>query len=156
MSITAIVILERCRRADEDRRRLQERIRMYRDGIGRVTASLDGIGSRSTGERDPMAAIIGEIDAAERRAGQREREYVAELNAACQLIDRLPALEGTILRRYYLQREDLRAISRDMGYSYGYVRSRKSAGCSALREVPEARVRALLPDWYLDGEKRRR
>ena len=156
MAITAMEILERCRRAEADKRRLRERVDMYRDAAGRMTASLDGIGARGTGETDHMATIVGEIDEVERQLARREREHAAETAAACQLLDLLPPLECAICNRYYVRRETLRAIALNMGYSYGYVRACKTDACRQLREVDEADMLAMLPAWYINDEKRQR
>lgn len=146
--ITAMTILDRCRRAESDKARLRERAEMYRDTAGRVTGSLTGVGGRSTGKGDRYAALMGEIDAAERALKQREREYAAEVAAACQLLDTLPPLECAIMRRYYVSGWSLHQIAMDMQYSYGYVRRRKGDACRQLRGIPPSTVRAMLPDWY--------
>lgn len=157
MALTAMEILERCRRAEADKRRLRERVEMYRDAAGRMTASLDGIGARGTGEADHMAAIVGEIDGVERQLRQREREESAEIAAALQLLDTLPPLECLVLNRYYLRRETLNAIAVGLGYSYGYTRGKKADGCRLLRDWGEGEVMRLLPQWYIiEDEKRQR
>lgn len=157
MTLTAMEILERCRRADVEKRAIRERIGMYRDTAGRMTASLDGIGARSTGETDHMAAIMGEIDELERQLARREREHAAELSAALRLLDMLPPLECVILNRYYTRHETLNAIAIGLGYSYSYVRGRKADGCRQLREIGEGAVLGMLPTWYVkEDEKRQR
>ena len=141
--------------AEADMRRLKEKVEMYRDTAGRMTASLDGIGARSTGESDHMATIVGEIDAVERDLRQRDREYTAEVAAACQLLDMLPALECSVLSRYYVHGQNLRAISQELGYSYNYVRNRKAAGCRQLASLGEGEVMRLLPYWYIIEDEKR-
>lgn len=155
MTLTAREILERCRRAEAEKRRLQERVDMYRDTAGRMTASLDGIGARSTGEADHMATIVGEIDAVERELRQRDREYTAEVAAASQLLDMLPALECSIMSRYYVRRQSLHAIALELGYSYSYVRSCKAGACRQLDQLGEGEVMRLLPVWYIIEDEQR-
>lgn len=155
MRLTAMEILERCRRAEADKRRLRERVNMYRDAAGRMTASLDGIGARSTGESDHMATIVGEIDAVERQLKQREREHSAEVSAAIRLLDMLPPLECSVMNRYYIRRETLNAIATGLGYSYTYVRHKKADACRRLWKIGEDAVSELLPEWYIiEREKR--
>lgn len=156
MTLTANEILDRCRRAEADKRRLRERVEMFRDTAGRMTAGLDGIGARSTGESDHMATIMGEIDAVERALRQRDREYTAEVAAACQLLDLLPALECSVLSRYYVHGQGLRAIAQELGYSYNYVRNRKAAGCHQLEGLDGEYVARLLPGWYIAEDERRK
>ena len=157
MTITAMVIMERCKSAERDLRLIREKVARYRDASQRMTSTLDGVGSRGTGEADRLAAIMGEIDELERRAATRDKEYTAELAAACKLLNMLPSIECSILGRYYVSRQPLKAIAADLGYSYGYVRTRKGEGCAKLEELPEGVVLGMLPPWYVNEyEKRQR
>lgn len=157
MTITAMVILERCKSAERELRLLREKVARYRDAAQRMTSTLDGVGARGTGETDRMAAIMGEIDDLERRADARDREYTAELAAAMKLLDRLPDVECRILSRFYVRHQPLKAIANDLGYSYGYVRTLKALGRERMERVPEGTVLGLLPAWYIiDNEKRQR
>ena len=157
MTITAMEILERCRRAEGEKRRLKERADMIRDTAGHMTSSLDGIGARSSGETDHMASMAAMLDAVEREFAQRDREYTAEVAAACQLMDMLPALECGVMSRYYIRGRTLRSIARDMGYSYSYISRCKTSGCQRLLQLGEGAVMRLLPQWYIvEDEKRQR
>lgn len=156
MTLTAMEILERCRRAEGEKRRLKERADMIRDTAGHMTSSMDGIGARSTGETDRMATMVGMLDAVERELDQRDHEYTAEVAAACQLLDMLPALECGVMSRYYIRGQTLRSIARDMGYSYSYISRCKVSGCQHLLQLGEGAVMRLLPQWYIiENEKRR-
>ena len=155
MTITAMTILERCKAAERELRLLGERAARYRDASQRMTSTLDGVGSRATGESDRMAAMVAEIDDLERRTVTRNREYRAEVAAACKLLDMLPSVEGGILSRFYVRKQPLKAIAVELGYSYGYVRSCKADGCARLEQVPEGVILGLLPPWYIDEEEKR-
>lgn len=157
MTITAMVILERCKAAQRELRLLGEKADRYRDASQRMTSTLDGAGARATGESDRMAAMVAEIDDLERRIAARRREYTAELAAACKLLDMLPGVECRILSRFYVRHQPLKAIANDLGYSYGYVRTLKALGRERMERVPEGTVLGLLPAWYIiDNEKRQR
>lgn len=157
MTLTAMAILERCRRAESEKRRLIEKINMYRDTAGHMTASLDGIGARSTGEADHMTTMVAKIDAVERELRQRDKEYTAEMGAACQLLEALPDLECSIMSRFYVRGQTLRTIARDLGYSYGHVCHCKTDATRRLRALGEGEVMRLLPQWYIiEDEKRRK
>jgi hypothetical protein len=157
MTLTAMEILERCRRAEGEKRRLKERADMIRDTAGHMTASLDGIGARSTGETDHMANMVAMLDGVERELQQRDREYTAEVAAACQLMDMLPALECSIMSRYYIRGQTLRKIAQDTGYSYSYVCRCKASGRQQLLQLGEGEIMRLLPQWYIiEDEKRQR
>lgn len=154
MTLTAMVILERCRRAEVEKRRLREKVAMYRDAGGHMTASLDGIGARSTGETDHMANMAAKIDAAERELKQRDREYAAEMGAACCLLEMLPDPECGIMSRYYVRGQSLRAIAEGLGYSYNYVRHCKTDAAKRLRQLGEDDIKRLLPEWYVAEDER--
>ena len=147
--MTAMEIFERCKAAESDKRALRERIARYRESAHRMSAALDGVGVRRTAEPDKLSAILAEIDMLEREIGQRDREYAAEVAAACKLLDMLPETECKIIDGYSLGGRPLTAIARSLNYSYGYVRTVKSTACSHLEAIPEAMVAALLPAWYL-------
>ena len=149
--MTAMEIMERCRRADAERRAMESRIQRYRDSVTRVTSAIGGVGSRGTSEQDRMATVMGEIDALERENEQRTRAYAAEIACANRLLDGLPETEARVLSLYYIRALTLGAIARELKYSYGYVRALKASGCRYLREVPEADVMQLLPAWYEGG-----
>ena len=155
MTMTAMVILERCRAAEKELRLTREKIARYRDAARRMTSALDGVGGRSSGEADRLAAIAGEIDALERRMKRREEDYSAELDAACRLLDMLPPKEALILYRYYLKRQTLSAVAAELGYSRGYIRNLKGAACARLAALGEGEVLRLLPVWYIIEEENR-
>lgn len=147
--MTAMQIFERCKAADGDKKALRDRITRYRESATRMSAALDGVGARSTAEPDKLSAIMAEIDALEREIRQRDQEYAAEVAAACKLLDMLPDVECKIVNRFYIDGTPLTVIARELSYSYGYVRTVKSAACNHLDGIPEAMVSALLPEWYL-------
>lgn len=148
--MTAMRIFERCKSADDDKRALHNRIVRYRESATRMSAALDGVGVRSTAEPDKLSAIMAEIDALEREIEQRDREYAVEVAAACKLLDMLPETECKIVNSFYIDGNPLTVIAQEMSYSYGYVRTVKSAACAHLDSIPEAMVAALLPSWYLE------
>ncbi len=155
MTLTAMEILERCRRAEGEKRRLKERADMIRDTAGHMTASLDGVGSRSTGAGDRMVGLMARLEEAEQALKQRDQEYTAEVAAACQLLDRLPPLECGIMTRYYIRGETLKVISTAMGYSYGYICNNKTAACRQLKKLGVDEVLRVLPTWYIIEEEKR-
>ena len=151
--MTAMQIMERCRTAEADRRAIKNRAARYRESATRMSAALDGVGARSTAEPDKLSAILAEIDILERAIKRRDREYAAELAAACKLLDMLPEVECKIIDGFYISGKPLTAIARSLSYSYGYVRTVKSAACAHLDDIPEGMVAALLPAWYREESK---
>lgn len=148
--MTAMQIFERCRAAESDKKAMRDRIRRYRDSATRMSAALDGVGARSTSEPDKLSAIMAEIDMLEREIRQRDREYAAEVAAACKLLDMLPETECKIIDSFYIASTPLTVIAREMSFSYGYTRTVKCAACAHLDSIPEAMVAALLPAWYIE------
>ncbi|MBR6571539.1 MAG: hypothetical protein IKK75_13910 [Clostridia bacterium] len=148
--MTAMQVFERCKDVESDKQALRERITRYHESAARMSATLDGIGARSTAESDKLSAIMAEIDLLERSIGQRDKEYAAELAAACKLLDMLPRIECKIIDSFYIKGKSLANIARELSYSYGYVRTTKSQACAHLGDIPEDMVAQLLPDWYLD------
>lgn len=148
--MTAMQIFERCKAAEGDKKKLRDRITRYRESATRMSAALDGVGAHRTAEPDKLAAIMAEIDTLEREIKERDHEYAAEVAAACKLLDMLPETECKIVNSYYIDGTPLTVIAREMSYSYGYVRTVKSAACAHLDDIPEAMVATLLPSWYLD------
>ena len=144
-------LMERCRRIDADRRSLRERIQRWWDVANRMgggSYDLSGVHGGSGGDR--MADIMGELDQAERSLQRREREYQAEIVAVNALLEPLPDLDQAIMHRYYISGDTLSAIATGLGYSYGYVRVRKSAACSRLEQLTPQKVARLLPGWYFE------
>ena len=156
MTLTALEILERCRRAEVERARLREKCQTYRDIATHMGVRMDGIGSHGSGGQDRMAAIVGEIDAAERALKKRSDEYAAEVVAAGRLLEQLPVQERCVLRDFYLKHQPLKTVASALGYSYGYVRSLKAAGRRRLGSVPAEAVEAMLPGWYVEAEREKR
>lgn len=149
----AITILERCRRAPADIRRLELQIRQRRDALTSISAPQgdpDG-GSRTKGAPDKIALALADIDALEDRLQQRKQRQAAETAAACVLLDRLPELPSAVLYGYYVRREDTPAIGRRLRYTASYMRRMKGKGEELLAGLDESAVREALPRWYLEG-----
>lgn len=151
----AMTIMRRCRAAQEEIERIQQRIDSrweVLDGIGAPTADPNG-GSRSTGDRDKTGRILGDIDVLEREKEARKEAWNAEKVAALSLLDMVPELEGKILHDYYVRRMDTGGIARKRKYTAGYVRKVKRSGEQLLEMLGEERVRSTLPGWYLRKEE---
>ncbi len=147
----AIMILKRCREAPQDMRRMAERIRQRREALTSLhppQADPNG-GGRSTGDGDKTLKLLGDIDTMERALEMRRQAEAVEITAACVLLDELPELESKVLHAYYVKREDTPLIAMRMGYQASTVRKAKMNGEKTLETIPEERVRAALPPWYL-------
>ncbi len=153
--MNAVQILERCRQAPQDRESIMQRIQRYRDGAMSISRYGVSAGGHGTGGEDKLAEIASQIDEAERARAQRDREYVAEVAAACTLLDRLPDQESRVLHLYYVQGDTLNLISERMHNSYGYVRKLKSDGLALAQTIGLVDVARALPPWYNEQELRR-
>ena len=151
----AITILARCRNADSEIRRIQQRIRQRREAAESVTPKMDAIGGgRGTSEPDKIAAFVAAIVELEQRLEAREQARRVEVVAACVLLEALPENESAVLHQYYIQRQKVPGIAHKLGYTEGYIRKLKSEAERMLDEVPESRVAGLLPAWYIREQER--
>lgn len=147
----AMTILRRCRAAQADEERLQERIWQRRDVLESVSAPQGDPngGSRAQGDRDKIGAILGDIDQLERELQERKEAELAEKAAAVVLLDMVPDLERKVLYDYYVRRWDTGEIARKEKYTAGYVRKTKRNGEQLLDMLGPERVAAALPAWYI-------
>ncbi len=145
----AVTILKRCRSAEADKRRIRQRIQQRREAMVCVTPRLDAAGGgRGASDGDKMTAYVSAIDDLEQALYQREQERMAEVAAACALLDMLPAAESAVLHKYYVLGAKLPGIAQELSYTEGYVRNLKCDGERLLEALPEQRVLTVLPHWY--------
>ena len=150
--MTALELLERCRKYPAEKAEINERIWRWRDSLDRLGMQLrPNGGSHGSGSGDRMTAVMAAIDELERALQKRDREYTAETLAVNRLLEGLPGLEAAIMARYYLDGLTLSAIAQAMGYSYGYVRVRKAEACSRLALISPQKIMTMLPAWYIEN-----
>lgn len=147
----AIDILQRCRDATGDIRRLAQRIQRRRDALTSISAPLPDPngGSHEQNDPDKISRVEAEIDALERKKRAREDAQRAEVAAACVLLDSLPELEGSVLHGFYIKQESTAGIAKRLRYQDSYIRKVKISAEKALKEIPPEQVAAALPPWYL-------
>lgn len=151
----AIEILNRCRAADAELRRIQQRIDQRRSALYRITAGpMDANGgSHTSGNHDKIGTLEADIDTLTRQLMARKRAKQVEIAAACALLDYLDAASSDILYRYYVLGETAVVIAAARGYQDGTVRAKKAEALKVLAEMDSAKVDATLPGWYLCGDK---
>ena len=149
--MNAMTILKRCRAAQSDVERLQQKIEQWRDVLGSLSAPQadPNGGSRGTGDKDKTGRIYAEIDELERKLEARKDAEKAEKVAACALTDMVPDLEGKILFGYYVKRLDTAGIARKEKYTTSYVRRVKRDAEKLIEMLGPERVNSTLPPWYL-------
>ena len=145
----AITIMQRCRDAEQDLRRIRQRIERRREAAESVTPRINAGGGRSTAEPDKIAAFVAAITELEADLRGREQARRVEVAAACVLLDRLPETEGAVLHQYYVQRRKIHNIAAKMGYTDSYICRLKTAGERILNNMEPEIVRSALPNWYL-------
>lgn len=143
--MTAMQLLDRCRRAAHDILRIDDRMARLRECAEKVTSCLGQMGGGS-GISDKALAFVEQLEACRIERDERERAYECELLAACEIVDRLPELTGGILYRYYVNGQSLKYIADALGYTRPYVRQKKTEGDRRITRV--GNVDAMLPDWY--------
>lgn len=157
--LTGMVILQRCREADEDIALIDARIRRQRETMEAMGGMrMDAVGGgKGTPDPDRMGRMMAKLDGIEREKERRERERDAEIYSAGLLVDMLPNLEGEILHQYYVMGLSTGQIGRKMGYTGSYVRKKKTDGEAVMEQIisPE-RAAGTLPEWYVRGFRVRR
>lgn len=148
----AMVILKRCRSAENEIGRIRLRIRQRRDILTAKSAGPGDPngGSRGTADPDKFGRVYAEIDSLERELEDRIRRKAIEEASCCALMDMVPELESRILYGYYVQRKDIAEIARRERYTEGYTRKIKRRGEEILRLLRNEKVAETLPRWYLE------
>lgn len=151
--MNAVDILNRCRDAIAEIRRLEERKARLTECATSATAWINTTGgSRSGIPSDKVSAFAADIDECERELADRRRAYDVELLAACKLVDMLAESECGVLYRYYVQGQTIGGIARALNYSLSYVKQKKRDGLTAAEAIPAGMVLDLLPAWYRETE----
>ena len=156
--MNAMTVLRRCRAAENEIGQIQQRIDRRReilDGLSAPAADPNG-GSRGGGDPDKIGRVMAEVDEMEREIAARREAWMAEKAASLALTEMVPDTEGKVLYDYYVLRLDTPEIARKEKYVAGYVRKVKRSGEQLLAMISPARVKSVLPEWYIrekgDGE----
>ncbi len=140
-------LLERCRAANRDIRRMQEKINRLHKCAMRTSSFLSPVSGGGV-VSDRYGGFAADIDDAERELKERREQHESEMLACCKLLEKLPELECAILHRFYVLEQTLGQIAKKQGYTVGYCKRRKSEGLRMLNGVSAEEIRALLPPWY--------
>ena len=145
-------ILRSCRKAEQDKERLEQLIAQRRE----VLDSLSGPrmdpngGGKGSPDPDKTGRIVADIDELERKLQQRRDEHEVEKVAVTAMMDWLPIMEGKVLHKYYVNGMTTAEIAKAEKYTMGYIRKAKRRGEELLRMVSLERVREVVPRWYLE------
>jgi hypothetical protein len=146
--MNAVDILNRCRDAIGEIKRLEARKARLLECATNATSRLNPTGGSRSGMTDKVSGFAADIDECDRALSARRRAYDVELRAACRLVDMLPEPECGVLYRYYVQGQTVGGIVSALNYSPSYVKQTKRSGLRAAEAIPREAVAALLPDWY--------
>jgi len=146
----AMTILTRCRRAEDDLRRIQQRIQQRREAAESVVPKTDRVGARGAAHPDWMGENLAAVSEQEARLTARERAYMAEVDAVCLILDRLTETESAVLYQFYINRQKAAYIAKKQGFSEGYVRKIKADAERAIEAIPEEWVETVVPKWYCE------
>lgn len=118
--MTGIEKLVLCRQA-------LEAIRAARDEVAMLRAIKPDDAEREAVERQlGYAAQVLQI---------RRKMYPCRMDAAMMVLSRLESVERTVLWRYYVLGETIRAISDGIGLNYRDVQKRKANGLAAVEAM---------------------
>lgn len=148
----AMEVLERCRVAVRELDSLRRRADRLREAATSPAGqALDGVGGRSTRERDHMAAYMAAQDELERSANARRCDMQAEEVASALLIDRRLCeheQHAAVMHAYYIRRQTCKEVAASLHLSTSRVKNIRLEAAAWLREIPEDDVLALLPTDY--------
>ena len=90
--MNAMTIMRRCRAAQDDIERIQQRIEQRRDLLDSISAPpMDpNGGGRGSGDKDKTGRILADIDLLEREKAARQEAWNAERVAALSLLEMVP------------------------------------------------------------------
>lgn len=148
MAMNAMTILKRCRGAEKEIERLEEKIRQRRYAAG-ARSSLGGMPGGG-GVSDPTGRAGTELAELDRRKEERRLAWQAEIDSATILMDYVPIRESKVLSAYWIEGKSTGDIAREKHYTAAYVRRTKRNGEMMLEMLDIERVRATLPRWYLE------
>lgn len=146
--MNAINILNRCRSAQAEIRRLEERIARYRDCATDSSAHINPNGRVQGSGGDSLSEFAAEICDCTKQCDKRKLEYKAESYCACKLLDRLPETECAVLYRFYMNGQTVDGIAAAIGLTANYVKRKKADGLTFLAQIDPKVVLELLPEWY--------
>lgn len=153
----AMDVLERCRAATRELASLRGRAaRLQEVAYSPGGHGGDGTGSRSTRERDRMAAYVAAQDSIARAIKARELDMQTEELASAMLIDR--ALCGhdqhaAVMHAYYIRRQSYKEAAAQLHLSASRVKNIRLEAVALVQEISEADVDALLPPDYNHREE---
>lgn len=145
--MTALDVLERCRRAETEIARLTESIELRRTTLEKCSQQITGMPGGG-GVKDSLATMVCEMADLERDLEQRRRAYAAELCAGAWIIDSLPAPEKDVMRGWYIERKNITRIAKECAYSVSSVKRLRRSGAQRCMSIGMSQLTGFLPDWY--------
>lgn len=143
-------VLEMCRDYDRDMQELKSQRSLYMDAAASV-GSEPRVGGGGSGKSDPTMRWAMKLKQVDDMIALRREMHDAELDAVCQLIDRLGGLQARIMHRYYVGGDTQCGIARRLNYSEEHIRQQRK---KALDRLPTDVPSGLLPADYAKKYKR--
>lgn len=145
----AMELLESCRAAAREVAGMRARsARMREVAEGMAGHGGDSAGSRSTRERDRMAAYVAAQDTLARQIAARERDMQTEEMVGTLLIDQAlccHSQHAAVMHAYYIRRQSNKEVAAGMHLSPSRVKNLRLEAVAWLREISDDTVAALLP-----------
>lgn len=146
-----IDVLEMCRDYDKDMQELKNQRSRYMDAAASAGSAPRGGGGVGSGKSDPTMRWAMKLKQVDDMVTLRQEMHEAELDAACQLFDRLGGLAARIMHRFYIGGDTQRGIARRLNYSEEYIRQQRK---KTLERLPQEVPAGLLPPEYAKKYKR--
>jgi len=147
--MTAIELLERCRGADGEIKRIERRITDLRETMENVSPRVNDAGaSRGAFIHDRVAEFVARIDELEAKKRVRALQQSDEILAVTLMLDTFPDREHMVIYQFYVMRKSAEAIAKDEHFSERHVCRLKARAVTRLTAMTPEEVHAFLPPWY--------
>jgi len=147
-----MLLLERCRRANQDIEQLADRLMMMRDSQIHISQVLDGM-PRASKKEDRMAMYVARMDALERELAERKETASLDRVFAVMVIDKAlkyKAREREVLWRYYVLGMSVEEIAHMLVLSVSRIRNAKQDGINQVRQTEAEDI--MLAAGFQPGE----
>jgi len=147
--MTAMELLERCRSADGEIKRIERQILDLREAMENVSPRVNDAGaSRGTFVHDRLAEFVARIDALDAKVRTRALQHSDEILACSLLANSLPEGEHMVIYQFYVMRKSPEGIANEQHFSERHVSRLKARAVSRLTAMTQEEVHAFLPPWY--------
>ena len=145
--MTVMRLLQRCRGAEREIRKIDSRIEAARAAAMRATAYFNPNSGGRSPMHDRLCDFVAKVDELEAEKAAHIEQYCNTLIVVGTLLDVLPERQRLIMTRHYLMGEKPTEYMKRLGYSYTHVKRLRQEGEQLLMAIPADKLREILPAW---------